>query len=183
MWAALASFILFKVWGWKVAGDFPHQLRKYIVVVGPHTSNWDFPFGILLRTIRHVDVKFIGKSSLFRPPFGGIFRALGGYPVDRSKSNNFVDAVVDIFNSKSEFIVAITPEGTRKKVTEFKTGFYYIALGAKVPLISAIIDYETKTVTLTEPYYPTGNKEVDFEHFLNHFRGIKGRNPEDGIFF
>lgn len=183
MWAALSSFILFKLWGWKVVGDFPRHLKKYIIVVAPHTSNWDFPFGIFLRTIRNVDVKFIAKSSLFRPPFGRLFTTLGGYPVDRSKNNNFVDAVVDIFNSKSEFIVAITPEGTRKRVNEFKSGFYYIALGAKVPIVSAVLDYANKTLTLTEPYYPTGNKEADFEFILNHFRGIKGRNPEDGIFF
>lgn len=183
MWAAISSFIYFKLWGWKVIGDFPKQLRKYILVVAPHTSNWDFPLGLLLRNIRGVDAKFIGKSSLFKAPFGWIFRALGGYPVDRSKSNNYVDAVVDIFNSKEDFILTITPEGTRKRVDEFKTGFYYIALGAKVPLVMVIIDFANKTVSFTEPFYPTGNKEADFEVILNHFRGVKGKNPEDGIFF
>lgn len=183
MWAAISSFIYFKLWGWKIDGDFPRHLRKYILVVGPHTSNWDFPIGILVRSFLKVDAKYMGKSSLFRPPFGGLFRALGGYPVDRSKSNNYVDAVVDIFNSKEDFVITITPEGTRKRVDELKSGFYYIALGAKVPLVMVILDYEHKTVRFSEPFYPTGNKEADFEVILNHFRGVKGRNPEDGIFF
>lgn len=183
MWPAISSFIYFKLWGWKIEGGIPENLKKYILVVGPHTSNWDFPLGLLVRSIIRVDAKYMGKASLFKPPFGWIFRALGGYPVDRSKNNNYVEAVVDIFDSKEEFAITITPEGTRKRVNELKSGFYYIALGAKVPLIMVIFDYPAKTIRFSEPFYPSGNKEEDFEVIISHFRGVQGKNPENGIFF
>lgn len=126
--------------------------------------------------------KYLGKKSLFKPPFGWIFRVTGGYPVDRSKNQNQVDAVVDILNSKEEFIITLAPEGTRSKVERFKSGFYYIALKAKVPIVLCGFDYGNKKVIFNEPaFYPSGRFDDDMEQILSFYRGIRGKNPELGI--
>jgi 1-acyl-sn-glycerol-3-phosphate acyltransferase len=129
------------------------------------------------------DTKFIGKKSLFKPPFGAVFRALGGYPVDRSKNNNFVDAVVEIFDSKEKFSIALAPEGTRKKVDKIKTGFYYIAKGANIPIILVRFDYANKEVTFSDPFYTTDNKEADLKFIDDHFRGTLGKIPENSYLY
>jgi|TARA_R110002126_G_scaffold206886_1_gene353994 1-acyl-sn-glycerol-3-phosphate acyltransferase len=173
-----ARFILFTILGWKFEGDFPKDLKKYVVIAAPHTSWVDFPIAILSRMASGVMVNFIGKASLFNGPFGFFFRGLGGTPVDRSKSKNLVDAIVQIFNAKEEFRLGLSPEGTRKKVTEWKTGFYYIAKGANVPIVMATLDFENKKIKFSKPYYTTSNKEKDFEFLRGFFLNVKGKNPE-----
>lgn len=179
------SKLILKILGWKIVGEYPHHLKKFILVVVPHTSNWDFPLGIMVRTVWDPKraVKFIGKDSLFKRPHGFFFYWLGGYPVDRSKRNNFVQAVVDIFNSKEKFAIVLAPEGTRKRVEKLKTGFYFIAKGAQAPLILVKFDYEHKEVKFSEPFYTTENQEADFEFIDNHFRGVKGKIPEKGYLY
>lgn len=174
----ISKFIYTKILGWKLVGEFPKELKKYIVIGAPHTSWKDFPIAILARNSWGVKINFIGKKSLFKPPFGFIFRWLGGAPVDRSKSNNKVDAIVDVFNKHEQFRLALSPEGTRKKVDKWKTGFYYIAKGADVPIIMFAFDFEHKQIILSEPFYPTNDKEKDFEHFYSFYKDIKGANPE-----
>lgn len=164
--------------GWKLANDFPHDLQKYVVIAAPHTSWQDFPVGILARNTSGIKINFIGKASLFKGPFGFIFKSLGGTPVDRSTSNNLVDAIIDIFNSKEQFRLALSPEGTRKKVNKWKTGFYYIAKGAKVPIVMATLDFGKKEVKISEPYYTTDNKDTDFEHFYSFFDKNMAKKPE-----
>ena len=171
-----SKFILFKILRWKIVGDFPRELKKYVVIAAPHTSWIDFPIGVLARMSSGIMINFIGKNSLFKPPFGFIFRLLGGTPVDRSKNNNTVDAIIKIFNSKDEFRLALSPEGTRKKVEKWKTGFYFIAKGAEVPIVMATLDYEKKQVKIGKPYYTTEFQEKDFEFFYAFFEGIKGKN-------
>ena len=142
--------------GWKVVGDFPEGLKKYIVAVAPHTSNWDFVIGVMARSIVRIQrAKFLGKSQLFRPPYGWLFKRLGGYPVDRASHHDVVQQVVDVINKHDEFILAIAPEGTRKKVAKLKTGFYYIALGAKIPIIPVGFDFEKKQIVIGAPLQPT----------------------------
>lgn len=173
---------LFKLFGWKINGSFPPELKKYIIAVAPHTSNWDFPVGVAARSILRIQTaKFLGKSQLFKPPFGWLFRALGGYPVERSTSHDLVDQVVQIFNNHEEFVLALAPEGTRKKVEKFKTGFYYISKKANVPIIPVGFDFGKKEVVLGQPLYPSDNIEADFEVLYSFYRNIKGRNPELGI--
>src|SRR2546430_128791 len=117
--------LIFKLIGWRVEGSFPPDLKKYIIAVAPHTSNWDFVIGVMARSILNIQrARFLGKSQLFKAPFGWFFRAIGGHPVDRSSSHDMVHQVATIFNEHNEFILAIAPEGTRKKVTKLKTGFY-----------------------------------------------------------
>jgi 1-acyl-sn-glycerol-3-phosphate acyltransferase len=147
--------------GWKIIGSVPENEKKYIIIVAPHTTNWDFIIGVLVRGIVGFHSKFLGKKSLFRPPFGWLFKLLGGYPVDRSKSTNLVDQVVDIYNHHERFVVAIAPEGTRKNVSEWKTGFYYIAHKARIPIVRAKIDWNKKQVVFFEPFYVTGNIQID----------------------
>ena len=174
----IAGFIFFNILGWKMDTNFPTHLKKYVVIAAPHTSWVDFPIAILARMSSGIMINYIGKDSLFKGPFGFFFRALGGTPVDRSKNNKLVDAIIDIFNSKEEFRLGLSPEGTRKKVTEWKTGFYYIAKGAKVPIVMATLDFGNKRIKISEPYYTTDNMQKDFEDFKEFYRDVKGKNPE-----
>lgn len=161
--------------GWKITGTPPLHIPKCVMIAVPHTSNWDFPLGLLVRSATRLKANFVGKKSLFMWPFGYIFRALGGIPVDRTKNTNFVDAVIDIYRHRSHFQMTIAPEGTRKKTDKLKTGFYYIALGAKVPIVKVKFDYTNKLVDFASPYYPTGDKEQDFKHIDDYFRGVSGK--------
>lgn len=167
--------------GWKITGHYPGEIKKFIIIVMPHTSNWDFPLGILLRSRFKADIKFLGKKELFRPPLGGLFRWLGGYPVDRSRKGRLVDEVADIFSREETFALTIAPEGTRRKVDKLKTGFYYIALKAGVPIVMIQFDYRRREVLIREPFYPTGNKEADFAVILDFFKSASGKHPERGI--
>jgi 1-acyl-sn-glycerol-3-phosphate acyltransferase len=173
---------ILRLFGWKIEGEVPSDLKKYVVIAVPHTSAWDFPLGVLTRASQGLDIKFIGKKSLFMPPFGWLMYKLGGYPVDRSKSKNFVQSVVDIFNQHEEFAIALAPEGTRLKVGKFKTGFYYIAKGAGVPILLVSFDYGRKVVTYDpEVFYPTDDAEADLEYIWNYYKGLRGKNPGRGI--
>ncbi|WP_299061234.1 1-acyl-sn-glycerol-3-phosphate acyltransferase [uncultured Polaribacter sp.] len=175
----ISRFILFTILGWKLEGDFPKSPLKYVVVVAPHTSWVDFPIAILTRMASGTMIQFIGKKSLFKWPFGFFFRMLGGTPVDRSKSNNFVDGVVATFNSKKEFRLALSPEGTRKKVATWKTGFYYIAKGANVPIVMAALDFGNKKIKFSKPYDTTNSEKADFKVFYAFFKNIKGKKTKN----
>ena len=179
MLKSICSFILLKLWGWKIESVFPKDVPKSIIIVIPHTSNWDFPIGILLRPIIHLKTNFVGKSSLFFFPLGILMRALGGVAVDRTKHNNFVDAVVDIYKKRDQFSITVTPEGTRSKVKTLKSGFYYIALKAGVPIVCCKFDWSKMVIGFSEPFYPTGDYEGDLPKILQYFRGVKGKIPEN----
>lgn len=173
---------IFKLIGWRIEGSLPTELKKYIIAVAPHTSNWDFVIGVMARSILRLQRgRFLGKDSLFKPPFGWFFRWLGGYPVDRSGKHDMVQQVVAIFNNHDEFILALAPEGTRKKVNKLRTGFYFIAKGAGVPIIPVGFDFSRKRVVVTEPMYASDNQEEDIDKLLSFYRNIRGKNPELGI--
>ena len=177
----LFSYI-FKILGWSIEGSFYPLPPKFIVIVAPHTSNWDFPLGIMLRSITQINqTKFLGKSQLFKFPIGYFFRVLGGYPVERTKDNNLVDSVVDIFNSKETFSISLAPEGTRSKVKRIKTGFYHIAKKASIPIILVGFDYSTKTVVIKEPFSTTNDYLADFKYIIEFFTSIKGKISELGV--
>lgn len=173
----ISNWIL-KLWGFEIIRNYTEWPKKNIVAVVPHTSSWDFPLGLLVRASLRRDIKFVGKASLFRFPFGMIFKALGGYPVDRSKSNNFTDAVVSIFNRKDAFSICLAPEGTRRRVEKLKTGFYYIAKGAGVPILLCQFDWKHRKVVFSAPFWPTEDMEADFEFITSYFRGVIGKVPE-----
>jgi len=174
-----SRFILYTILGWKTKGNFPKHLKKYIIIAAPHTHWFDFPLGIAIEWAEGVSANYIGKASLFKPPFGFIFKWLGGTPVNRSESTNKVQAIVNIFNSKEKFILALSPEGTRKKVDKWKTGFYYIAKGANVPIIMVTLNFKDKEIKISEPYYLTDNMEKDFNFFYNYYKDVVGKVPEN----
>jgi 1-acyl-sn-glycerol-3-phosphate acyltransferase len=179
---ALSKWIL-KTLRWKILGaETLLSIPKFIIIAAPHTSNWDFPLGLLVRKASSLDlVKYLGKSSLFKWPFGWIFKSLGGFPVDRSKSTNMVQSYVDVFNRYERFAIVLAPEGTRRKVDHFKTGFYFIAKGAKVPIIPCQFDWEHREVRFLEPFIPTDDAERDLDYLESLFKNVKGANPEYGI--
>jgi len=174
------TFILKYILGWKISKSYPKYLKKYVIIAAPHTSWQDFPIAIIAKFSVGLPANYIGADYLFKPPFGFFFRGLGGTPVDRSKSNNLVQQIVDIFNSRDQFILAMSPEGTRQKVAKWKTGFYFIAKGANVPIVMATLDFEHKDFRFSEPYYLTDDMEADFKHFYNFFKNVKGKIPELG---
>lgn len=180
MFRAISKFIFWLI-GWKVSGHIPGpEVKKSIFVAIPHTSNWDFPLGIFSRSIIKTKVTYMMKSTMFKPPFGWFFRMLDGIPVERSKSTNFVDAVIKLYNSRESLHTVIAPEGTRSRVDGLKSGFYYMAVGANVPLILTAFDYSVKEVRFSKPVYMTGDKDVDFEKIRAYFADAKGKYPEQG---
>ncbi|MBU2945243.1 1-acyl-sn-glycerol-3-phosphate acyltransferase [Zobellia uliginosa] len=171
----LAHFIYFKVMGWKMVGKFPGHLNKFVIAVVPHTSYADFFLGLLIRRIWGEQINFVGKKSLFAFPFGWIFRKLGGEPIDRTKNNDMVSATVKVFEKRDKFRLTIAPEGTRKRVDKWKTGFYYIAKGAKVPIVLIAFDFGHKQVKISEPLYTTDDKDADFALYHEFFKGVEGK--------
>lgn len=176
----LIARFLFWLFGWKVEGTVP-PLKKFVAIAAPHTSSWDFPIGMLGSYILEIKFRFYGKKELFDGPLGFLLRAMGGIPVDRFSKHNVVEQAVNAFNKHDEFILALAPEGTRQYVEEWRKGFYYIALGASVPIVLGYIDFGTKTVGLGPTFYPTGNYEKDVEEIKSFYRNKKGRHPELGV--
>jgi 1-acyl-sn-glycerol-3-phosphate acyltransferase len=172
--------LCFKIFGWKANGRLP-DLKKYICLVAPHTSNWDFIVGVAARSILRVHkAKFLGKSQLFKKPYGWIFRGIGGIPVYRDKSHDMVDQVTAVIKNSDEFILAIAPEGTRKKVAKLKTGFWYIAKTASIPIVPVGFDYKKKEVIVGPLLYPT-DLDKDMSTLMAFYHGIHGKNPELGL--
>jgi 1-acyl-sn-glycerol-3-phosphate acyltransferase len=170
--------LLLGLWGWRIEGEYPIAYPKNVVAVVPHTSWIDFPLGILVRSSRKMPTRFLAKKSLFRWPLGSLFRWFGGYPVDRSGRKNMTDTVVDIFNEHDRFDIAIAPEGTRKKVSQLRTGFYWIARKANAAIIMTRFDYEKKVVFFSAPFFPTEDAEADIRKIEKHFKGTVGKKRE-----
>jgi 1-acyl-sn-glycerol-3-phosphate acyltransferase len=149
-----------KAGGWRIVGQMP-DLPKYVIVAAPHKTNWDLPNALAAGLHFDLAIRWMGKASLFKWPFGGVMRWLGGIPVDRSKSNNAVGQMVQAFDVAERMVVVIPPEGTRGAVTRWKSGFYHIAHGAKIPLVLAYISYSRREIGVAQVFYPTGDYEKD----------------------
>ncbi len=175
---ALYTFIYFKWMKWKLIGHFPDDLKKYIIIGVPHTHMYDLFLGFLVRKIQDTNVVFMAKKELFRWPVGWLLRRSGGIALDRTKGQNKVEAIAKMFEKYDEFRLTILPEGTRKKVDKWKTGFYYIAKAAKVPIVMVTYDYANGQMKISEPFYPTDNKDADFKFMYSYFDGIVGKIPE-----
>lgn len=163
--------------GWQVKGKKPEH-KKYVLLAAPHTSNWDFPIGRLTNSKLEIDLKVLMKKSWFFFPMGLIMRSLGAIPLDRSKAGTVMDYVVDLFNKNEEFVFAITPEGTRSYVDYWRTGFYYIALKANVPIVCGYLDYKKKETGIGPIIYPTGDAEKDLEKIMIFYRKVSAKYPE-----
>ena len=169
------AFIFNKIMGWKVVGGIDSKINKCVLIAVPHTSWWDFFLGIFSRGILDREINYVAKKELFVFPFGYFFKWTGGTPLNRAAKENKVDSIVRIFESKNVFRLAISPEGTRKKVLQWKTGFYFIALKANVPIIPVAFDYGKKEVVYHAPFYPTGNFDKDLHILHSYFKGVKGK--------
>lgn len=181
MLSQISRWIL-KIWGWKITGSYPYHLPKVIIAVAPHTSNWDFPIGVLLNSAMKIHGNYIGKHTLFRPPFGFFFRWLGGIPVDKTKRSNFVANTIAAINARERVHIAISPEGTRKKVEKLRTGFYHIARGTNSAIVLCKFDWENMELHFDPKiFYPTGDEAADLNFIWNYFKGVRGRNPENQI--
>lgn len=166
--------------GWKVDLDgLPRP--PYVFIGAPHTSNWDFALMLGSALVMRLDAKWLGKHTLFRPPFGGLMRWLGGIPVDRSQPQNLVMQTAQALRTDPNRVLCIPPEGTRRKVDRWKTGFYYIALKAGVPIQMTVIDAEQKVVRLLGTYSPTGDADREIREIQRHYRGFRGLIPENSF--
>ena len=174
--------IFWKLSGWKIQGELPSDLRQCVILVAPHTSAWDVVLGMAVRAVMPIrDAHFLGKKELFSGPMGWFFKAVGGVPVDRSGNQNMVEQVAEIFKARPDFKLAMSPEGTRRKVDRIRTGFYYIAKKANVPIVLAGLDFSLKAVIFSEPFYPTDDEAADFAKIISFFAPIKGKYPELGM--
>lgn len=173
--------IIFRIFGWKMKGSKP-DLKKFVLVVGPHTSNLDFFVGLCARSLSDLESRFLIKNSITKIPLvGWLVYQLGGRGVDRSKHTNLVDQVAELFAKEEAFVMTITPEGTRSYNPEWKTGFHRIALKAKVPIQVVGFDFENRVVEYAELFYPSEDIQADIEKVKKYYRTIKGRHPENGV--
>lgn len=167
--------------GWKAVGTLPPD-RKFIILGASHTSNWDFP--VFLGTVNAVGrhVRFIGKLSLFKGAMGRFMRAAGGVPVDRAAAQDTVSQIVDQIDAHEDFLLIVAAEGTRSRTTKWKTGFYQIALRAKVPIVCAGPDYPSKRGIFGPVIHPTGDYDRDMAPAFAFFRSLRPRHPERAAF-
>ncbi len=173
----ICQFILYLL-GWKIINRLPDE-KKYILIVAPHTSNWDLVLGLIARFAVGVKINFLAKHQIFFFPLGNLMRALGGTPVDRSKKGNKVEQAVSLFRNSDKLVLGLAPEGTRSPVTRWKEGFYYIAVQAEIPIVMIGFDYSTKEIRIQEPFWPTGDINKEFPKIIEYFRTVKGKYPKD----
>lgn len=169
---------LLKLFGWKVVYSVP-SYPKSIICVAPHTSNWDFVLGKIVYWSVGGHAGFLIKEAWFFFPMNLLFKALGGIPVAKKRGSSLTDVLVEKFNNSDKMTLAITPEGTRSKVTEWRTGFLHIAYEANIPIVLGAIDASKKTVYLQKIFVPTGDVDVDMRAIKDYYKPFVGINPEN----
>jgi 1-acyl-sn-glycerol-3-phosphate acyltransferase len=171
---------LYRRHGWKAHGTVP-SLRKFVLIAAPHTSNWDFIYFIGLTEELGIMPHFMAKNSLFRWPVRGFLYDMGGVSVNRSSPQNYVQQMAAEFAVRDEFMLTIAPEGSRRNSEKWKTGFYQIAMAAKVPLVIGMMDYSTKTGGLGPAIMPTGDYEADMAQLVKLYRNVVPKHPERAV--
>jgi len=172
----LIGNLVLRIFNWQTEGDIPN-LPKFVVVGAPHTSNWDFVYTMAFIFSVNIKIYWMGKHTLFRRPFGGIMRRMGGIAIDRRAPKGTVGQMVEVFNNQDKLILLIPPEGTRKKVENWKTGFYHIAHGANVPILLAYLDYGRKVIGFGPTITPSGDVAADMQRIQSFYRDIPGKYP------
>jgi 1-acyl-sn-glycerol-3-phosphate acyltransferase len=171
------SIAFLKLTGWKIEGSLPPDGQKSVLIAAPHTSNWDLPYTLMVAFALRLNIYWMGKEQIFRPPFRGLMMWLGGIPVKRESANNLVAASVQAIQAADGPLqLVVPPEGTRSKVRYWKTGFYYIATGAGVPIVLAYMDYERKLSGLGPVFHPSGDLEADMVRIQAFYAPFKGKN-------
>ena len=173
-WLAL---LVLKLTGWKAEGQKP-ELPKYVIIAAPHTSNWDFVYIVCLSFVYRIKPRIMVKNTWFFWPLGPVFRWLGAVPIDRSRSTKVVGQSIEAFQQQEELILAVAPSGTRKKVSNWKTGFYHIANGANVPMVLGFLDYRRKRGGFGPTIQPSGDIHGDMAKISNFYQDITGRHPK-----
>ena len=173
------SLAFLKLAGWRIEGALPSEAHKSVLIAAPHTSNWDLPYTLMVAFALRLTPYWMGKHSLFKAPFGGLMRWLGGIPVDRSQANNLVEASAQaIREANGPLQLIVPPEGTRSKTRYWKTGFYYIAQSAQVPIVLAFMDYGRKRSGLGPVFVPTGDAAADLAAIQAFYKPFKGKNAD-----
>jgi 1-acyl-sn-glycerol-3-phosphate acyltransferase len=162
---------------WRVEGEIPN-VAKLVIIAAPHTSNWDFVVGIAAKFGMGLGVFWLGKDALFRFPFGVVMRRFGGIPVDRTTSNDVVGGIVQEFSRRDRLMLAIAPEGTRKRVDRWRTGFYHIAHGARVPILPVALNWSARAIQIGAPFTTTGDVDTDVRELQRRFAGVGGRRSK-----
>jgi 1-acyl-sn-glycerol-3-phosphate acyltransferase len=171
---AWLGLMFLKSMGWRVEGEIP-DLKKFVLIAAPHTSNWDFPITLAVAFALKMKIYWMGKAAMFCWPFAAALRWLGGIPIDRSKSQNVVEQSIQAFHKLEKLIMVVPPEGTRKKVNYWKTGFYHIAQGANIPIVLGFLDYRRKVGGIGPIFYPTGYIEKDMQTIKAFYAAITGK--------
>ena len=168
---------LFKLNGWKIVGEVPPHIKKAVVIAAPHTSNWDFIYAMAIFKMSKLNVRYLIKKEMNFFPLSILLKNTGAIPVERNKKQNLTEQIIEKFNQSDELLVTVPAEGTRKKVDKWKSGFYYAALGANVPILPGYLDYKRKEGGFGAPIYPTGNVEEDLLKLRNFFKDKTGKYP------
>lgn len=176
MLKAFSLFIL-RLIGWKLDIVLPKE-KKFVLIGAPHTSNWDFPLALLAFWTLDIKICWLAKQQLFRGPFHYLFTALGGIPVDRSAPQGIIHQLANRFRQSNELVLTIAPEGTRSKTRYWKSGFYYIALEADVPVYLGYIDYGKKALGFNKRLKPAGDIDTDMKTIAAYYQGITGKHPD-----
>ena len=172
------AILILRLIGWTSIGN-KVSVPKYVLIGAPHTSNWDFPLMLLVVLELRLQLFWMGKHTLFSFPFSYIMKWLGGIPINRTKSQNAVQDIVGQFKSNDNFVVLVPPEGTRLKVSEWKTGFYHIANNAGVPILMGYVNAEKKEAGFANFFYPTGDLESDMKEIRSFYAQKKGLTAEN----
>jgi len=174
----LLAILILKLVGWTSIGS-KVSVPKYVLIGAPHTSNWDFPLMLLVVLELRLQLYWMGKHTLFPFPFSGLMKWLGGIPINRAKSHNVVNEIVSQFKNSDNFVVLVPPEGTRSRVSEWKTGFYHIANNAEVPILTGYVDAEKKEAGFADFFYPTGDLDADMKEIRGFYAEKKGLRAEN----
>lgn len=181
MWQRLNTWLLHRVLGWRVEGDFPRELKKYLLLGGPHTSNADFVMAMILIWSKGVEFKILGKQELFTPWTGWLFRWLGVVPVNRQANTSFVAAAAQWIKASDELVIALSPEGTRKRVTRLRSGFYHLAKAADVPVVMIGADFPTRRFVITAPHRVGEDAKAEMERVWAFFEPFTGKVAERSL--
>mgnify|MGYP003949754361 CR=1 FL=1 len=179
-WRAFVGAVVLRLCSWRVVGVLPNA-KKYILIVAPHTTNMDFVIGLSAIWKLRLRVKLLLKHTLFAGPLGWWFRRIGGIPVNRQSKHNLVDQIATAFDQEEHFILALAPEGSRAHSKHWRSGFFHIALAAKVPVVCVGFDCFRRRVSIGDPVYPTGNAKVDMDSIRMVFEAWEiGPHPRFG---
>jgi len=184
--AKLISRFIFWITGWKVIGELPDGVKKAVMIAAPHTSNWDFLYTRCAFFLLDIPVRYTVKKELMKFPLGILLKALGAIPIDRGPKGStnrisMVDAMSNLFDEHNELVVLVTPEGTRKYVEQWKTGFYRVAEKSNLPIILGFVDYPSKTAGIGPSFQSTGEVEKDISEIMKFYRTKIGKYPELGV--